>query len=116
MKIGYQKMIYSMGDNGDAEAYFEFETMVSERIRKAGYDVHHQVDCFGYPIDLAVVDPRQDVTCWVSNATVQPATFVIMLGATLKTTPFPCHRGNTLSVGNYPSPPKVAAPSNPALR
>jgi len=35
----------------------EFERMVANRIRKAGYDVHHQVGCSGYRIDLAVVDP-----------------------------------------------------------
>ena len=42
---------------GDAEADSEFEKMVADRIRKAGYDVHHQVGCSGYRIDLAVVDP-----------------------------------------------------------
>jgi len=35
----------------------EFERMVANRIRAAGYDVHHQVGCSGYRIDLAVVDP-----------------------------------------------------------
>lgn len=40
-----------------AEAESEFEKMVADRIRKAGYDVHHQVGCSGYRIDLAVVDP-----------------------------------------------------------
>ena len=42
---------------GDAEPDSEFEKMVADRIRKAGYDVHHQVGCSGYRIDLAVVDP-----------------------------------------------------------
>ena len=31
--------------------------MVAERVRRAGYEVHHQVGCSGYRIDLAVVDP-----------------------------------------------------------
>jgi very-short-patch-repair endonuclease len=42
---------------GNAEADSEFEKMVADRIRQAGYDVHHQVGCSGYRIDLAVVDP-----------------------------------------------------------
>jgi very-short-patch-repair endonuclease len=41
----------------DAEPDSEFEKMVADRIRKAGYEVHHQVGCSGYRIDLAVVDP-----------------------------------------------------------
>jgi very-short-patch-repair endonuclease len=40
-----------------ADADSEFERMVADRIRTAGYDVHHQVGCSGYRIDLAVVDP-----------------------------------------------------------
>lgn len=39
------------------DADSEFERMVAGRIRSAGYDVHHQVGCSGYRIDLAVVDP-----------------------------------------------------------
>jgi len=35
----------------------EFEQMIAERIRAAGYEVHHQVGCSGYRIDLAIVDP-----------------------------------------------------------
>ncbi len=35
----------------------EFERMVADRIRAAGFEVHHQVGCSGYRIDLAVVDP-----------------------------------------------------------
>lgn len=31
--------------------------MVADRIRAAGYEVHHQVGCSGYRLDLAVVDP-----------------------------------------------------------
>lgn len=42
-------------DTGAAES--EFETMVADLIRKAGYEVHHQVGCSDYRIDLAVVNP-----------------------------------------------------------
>lgn len=40
-----------------AEADSEFERMVAARLRQAGYEVHHQVGCSGYRIDLGVVDP-----------------------------------------------------------
>lgn len=40
-----------------ADADSEFERLVAERIRAAGHEVHHQVGCSGYRIDLAVVDP-----------------------------------------------------------
>ncbi len=43
--------------SAEAEADSEFEKMIADRIRQAGYDVHHQVGCSGYRIDLAVVDP-----------------------------------------------------------
>ncbi len=43
--------------SGPAEADSEFEKMVADRLRAAGYTVHHQVGCSGYRIDLAVVDP-----------------------------------------------------------
>jgi very-short-patch-repair endonuclease len=36
----------------------EFEKMVADRIRSAGFDVHHQVGCSGYRIDLAVLNPK----------------------------------------------------------
>ena len=32
--------------------------MVADRIGAAGYEVHHQVGCSGYRIDLGVIDPR----------------------------------------------------------
>ncbi len=35
----------------------EFERMVAVRLREAGYEVHHQVGCSGYRIDLGVVAP-----------------------------------------------------------
>jgi len=40
-----------------AEAESEFEGMVAARIRQAGYEVHNQVGCSGYRIDLGIVDP-----------------------------------------------------------
>jgi very-short-patch-repair endonuclease len=43
--------------SSSAEADSEFERMVATKIRKAGYEVHHQVGCSGYRIDLGVVDP-----------------------------------------------------------
>jgi len=45
------------GANGEADS--EFEKMVADKLREAGYDVHHQVGCSGYRIDLGVVDPKQ---------------------------------------------------------
>lgn len=46
----------SRSHSEDAES--EFERLVANRIRAAGFDVHHQVGCSGYRIDLAVVDPK----------------------------------------------------------
>jgi very-short-patch-repair endonuclease len=43
--------------SASAEPDSEFERMVAGRIRKAGYEVHYQVGCSGYRIDLGVVDP-----------------------------------------------------------
>lgn len=43
--------------SGSAEPDSEFEKLVADRLRAAGYEVHHQVGCSGYRIDLAVVDP-----------------------------------------------------------
>jgi len=36
----------------------EFERLVADRIRQAGYEVHCQIGCSGYRIDLGVVDPK----------------------------------------------------------
>jgi len=41
----------------DAAPDSEFERMVADRVRAAGFEVHHQVGCSDYRIDLAVVDP-----------------------------------------------------------
>jgi very-short-patch-repair endonuclease len=43
--------------SGDGEAESEFERMVADRLRAAGYEVHHQVGCSGYRIDLGILDP-----------------------------------------------------------
>jgi very-short-patch-repair endonuclease len=42
----------------DAVADSEFERLVADRIRAAGFEVHHQVGCSGYRIDLGIVDPK----------------------------------------------------------
>ena len=42
----------------NAEPDSEFEQMVADRLRAAGHEVHHQVGCSGYRIDLAVIDPE----------------------------------------------------------
>ena len=41
--------------NGEPDS--EFERMVADRLRGAGYEVHHQVGCSGYRIDLGILDP-----------------------------------------------------------
>lgn len=41
-----------------ADPESEFERMVADRIRRAGFEVHHQVGCSGYRIDLGIVDPH----------------------------------------------------------
>ena len=41
--------------NGEPDS--EFEQMVADRLRGAGYEVHHQVGCSGYRIDLGILDP-----------------------------------------------------------
>jgi very-short-patch-repair endonuclease len=45
----------SVSANGDPDS--EFEQMVADRLRMAGYEVHHQVGCSGYRIDLGILDP-----------------------------------------------------------
>src|ERR1035437_115304 len=46
----------SSAANGDPDS--EFERMVADRLRTAGYEVHHQVGCSGYRIDLGILDPK----------------------------------------------------------
>lgn len=41
----------------DREPDSPFEEEVAERIREAGYEVHHQIGSEGYFVDLGVVDP-----------------------------------------------------------
>lgn len=55
---GHQALIAATSSSHDAEADSEFERMVAARIRDVGYDVHYQVGCSGYRIDLGVVDPE----------------------------------------------------------
>ncbi|MCB1130788.1 MAG: DUF3320 domain-containing protein, partial [Verrucomicrobiae bacterium] len=54
---GPRALIAATSSASTGEADSEFERLVAERIRAAGYDVHHQVGCSGYRIDLGVVDP-----------------------------------------------------------
>jgi very-short-patch-repair endonuclease len=54
---GPRALIAATSSPTHAEADSEFERMVADRIRATGFDVHHQVGCSGYRIDLAVVDP-----------------------------------------------------------
>ncbi len=54
---GPKALIAATTAHGMEQADSELEKMVADRIRKAGYDVHHQVGCSAYRVDLAVVDP-----------------------------------------------------------
>ncbi len=54
---GPRALIAANTSTSDAEPDSEFERLVAQRIRSAGYTVHHQVGCSGYRVDLAVVDP-----------------------------------------------------------
>ena len=47
----------SASANGDPDS--EFEQMVADRLRAAGYEVHHQVGCSGYRIDLGILDHKK---------------------------------------------------------
>ena len=44
-------------DAADEPTPSEFERVVAERLRAAGHEVHHQVGCSGYRVDLAIADP-----------------------------------------------------------
>jgi very-short-patch-repair endonuclease len=55
---GPRALIAATSSPTHAEADSEFERMVADRLRSAGYDVHHQVGCSGYRLDLAVVDSK----------------------------------------------------------
>jgi len=43
--------------SADGEVDSEFERMVADRVRAAGFEIHHQVGCSGYRIDLGILDP-----------------------------------------------------------
>ncbi len=43
--------------DGQCESFFEEE--VSKALKAKGYEIHHQVGCSGYRIDLGVVDPEK---------------------------------------------------------
>jgi superfamily I DNA and/or RNA helicase/very-short-patch-repair endonuclease len=44
--------------SADAVSESEFERLVADRLRTENFEVHHQVGCSGYRIDLAIVDPK----------------------------------------------------------
>ncbi|MDR2512639.1 MAG: hypothetical protein LBD01_02430 [Puniceicoccales bacterium] len=48
----------SAGTAGEIGANTEFEAMVAHRLRETGDTVHCQGGCFGYRMDIAVVDPH----------------------------------------------------------
>ena len=54
---GPRALIAATNSSATADPDSEFERMIADRIRAAGFEVHHQVGCSGYRIDLAVVDP-----------------------------------------------------------
>ncbi len=54
---GPKALISSVVSPTGEEPDSEFERLVADQIRAAGYEVHHQVGCSGYRIDLGVVDP-----------------------------------------------------------
>ncbi len=56
---GFQALAAATTASAEAEADSEFERLVADRIRAAGYEVHHQVGCSGYRVDLGVVDPAK---------------------------------------------------------
>ncbi|MDB6066700.1 MAG: hypothetical protein JWR26_2908 [Pedosphaera sp.] len=55
---GFKALAAATAVSAAAEPDSEFEQMVADRIRAAGFEVHHQVGCSGYRIDLGVVDPQ----------------------------------------------------------
>jgi very-short-patch-repair endonuclease len=55
---GPKALTAALSVSSDSEPDSEFELMVAKKIIEAGYEVHHQVGCSGYRIDLAVVDPK----------------------------------------------------------
>jgi len=58
--------------SADGEAESEFENMVANRLRREGYEIHHQVGCSGYRIDLGILDPANRAgICSASSATAQ---------------------------------------------
>lgn len=54
---GHRALVSATTSASLADADSEFERLVAEKVRAAGFQVHHQVGCSGYRIDLAVIDP-----------------------------------------------------------
>jgi very-short-patch-repair endonuclease len=56
---GTSVLTQAMSVNSDADFDSPFERQVCETLRRRGREVHLQVGCSGYRVDLAVVDPRR---------------------------------------------------------
>jgi len=56
---GPKALAAATSTSADGEADSEFEKMVADRLRKEGYEIHHQVGCSGYRIDLGILDPAK---------------------------------------------------------
>ncbi len=54
---GPSALAAASSSSANADPDSEFERMVADRLRAAGYEVHHQVGCSGYRIDLGIIDP-----------------------------------------------------------
>lgn len=55
---GRKALTTQISVSSDAEPESMFEEQVCQALRRRGHDVHLQVGCSGYRIDLAIVDPR----------------------------------------------------------
>lgn len=49
--------VAAVDPDAGTESYFEEE--VSKALRSVGHEVHHQIGCSGYRIDMAIVDPEK---------------------------------------------------------
>jgi very-short-patch-repair endonuclease len=56
---GPRALVSAVAAPQTGEADSEFERMVADRLRKKGFEVHHQIGCSGYRIDLGILDPKK---------------------------------------------------------
>lgn len=71
---GPRALAAATSHSGNEDAESEFETMVARELRDAGYDVHHQVGCSGYRIDLGILHPNKP-GCYVLGVECDGATY-----------------------------------------